>query len=271
MIEIVTLENVLTDNIYNDLGFTVGDRLLILVEAQSTWSVNIIVRALLYLAQTYHDYVVKRGFNLYGKRKISIPKPELFVIYTGEQAIDKDSISLSEEFFGGEPSDLEITVHVLTDGKKGDILYQYVAFTKVLDEQVRLHGRTLEAIQETVRICKEHDILKEYLSEHEQEVRNIMISLFDNDQIVEAYSKERYEEGLAEGRTEGRAEGLTQGRAEGLTQGRAEGLTQGRAEGEKHSAIETAKKMLKEALPIDLILRISGLSSVELDALMRHG
>jgi len=41
----VTIENVLTDNIYNDLGFMVGNRLLILVEAQSTWTVNIIIRA----------------------------------------------------------------------------------------------------------------------------------------------------------------------------------------------------------------------------------
>ena len=29
----VTIENVLTDNIYNDLGFIVGNRLMILVEA----------------------------------------------------------------------------------------------------------------------------------------------------------------------------------------------------------------------------------------------
>ena len=31
----ITIKNVLTDNIYNDLGFTVGDKLMILVEAQS--------------------------------------------------------------------------------------------------------------------------------------------------------------------------------------------------------------------------------------------
>ena len=37
----VTIENVLTDNLYNDLGFIVGDRLMILVEAQSTWTMNI--------------------------------------------------------------------------------------------------------------------------------------------------------------------------------------------------------------------------------------
>ena len=36
MIELVTLEHILVDRDYNDLGFRVGDRLIILVEAQST-------------------------------------------------------------------------------------------------------------------------------------------------------------------------------------------------------------------------------------------
>ena len=43
----VTIENVLTDNLYNDLGFIVHNKLMILVEAQSTWTMNILVRILL--------------------------------------------------------------------------------------------------------------------------------------------------------------------------------------------------------------------------------
>lgn len=34
----VTINNVLTDNQYNDLGFRIGNTLLVLVEHQSTWS-----------------------------------------------------------------------------------------------------------------------------------------------------------------------------------------------------------------------------------------
>ena len=55
----ITLRNVLTDNLYNDLGFSYGEKIFILVEAQSVWTLNIIIRALLYLAQTYHDYFEK--------------------------------------------------------------------------------------------------------------------------------------------------------------------------------------------------------------------
>ncbi len=56
-LDIVTIDNVLTDNLYNDLGIMVGNnRLLLLLEAQSLWSVNILIRILLYLAQSYHEY-----------------------------------------------------------------------------------------------------------------------------------------------------------------------------------------------------------------------
>ena len=48
----ITINNILTDGMYNDLGFMAGDRLMILVEAQSTWTMNIIIRALMYLVQT---------------------------------------------------------------------------------------------------------------------------------------------------------------------------------------------------------------------------
>ena len=56
-LDIVTIDNVLTDNLYNDLGIMVGNnRLLLLLEAQSSWTVNILIRILLYLAQSYHEY-----------------------------------------------------------------------------------------------------------------------------------------------------------------------------------------------------------------------
>ena len=53
----ITIENVLVNDLYNDLGFRVGDRLIILVEAQSTWSPNILIRSLLYVATTYQQYI----------------------------------------------------------------------------------------------------------------------------------------------------------------------------------------------------------------------
>ena len=40
----ITIRNVLTDGIYNDVGFRNKDKVIILAEAQSTWSMNILIR-----------------------------------------------------------------------------------------------------------------------------------------------------------------------------------------------------------------------------------
>ncbi len=70
-------EDKLTDNIYNDLGFIVNeDKMVILVEAQSAWTMNIIIRALMYMVQTYHDYFNRTKQNWYKSKKVKIPVPE---------------------------------------------------------------------------------------------------------------------------------------------------------------------------------------------------
>ena len=48
----VTLENVLVDDIYNDLGFLAKDTLITMVEAQSTWNWNMALRLLMYYVET---------------------------------------------------------------------------------------------------------------------------------------------------------------------------------------------------------------------------
>ncbi len=188
----VTIQNILTDSSYNDLGFLVGDLLLILVEAQSTWCGNIIVRAMMYLMQTYNEYFMKGRVNLYSSRKVKMPKPELYVIYTGDKlpkalAGRPEYITLSEEFFGGQECAVDARVKIIYDSAEGDIINQYIVFTKVCREQVRRYGRSREAISEAVRVCKDRNVLKEYLAGREQEVVDIMISLYDEQEIMERY------------------------------------------------------------------------------------
>jgi len=207
LINNVTLKSIITDREYNDLGFIAGDKLIVLVEAQSSWSVNIIVRMLIYLADTYNEYIKERKFNIYGSKKINIPKPELYVIYTGSQDVNKEYILLSEEFFNAEMSDVEVKIRVIRDGKKGDIVNQYVAFTKVCRDVTAKYGRTPEAIREIIRICKGQDILKEYLSIHETEVQDIMFTLFNQEYATDTLMEERLQEGIAIGEKKGIAIG----------------------------------------------------------------
>lgn len=199
MLDIVTIDNVLTDNLYNDLGIMVGkSKLLLLLEAQSTWTVNILVRILLYLAQTYHEYFERTEQSLYKSKKVIMPKPELYIIYTGSKGRKPDVISLSKEFFNGADIDVEIKAKVIYESDKNDIINEYIVFCKVFNEQVKRCGMTKQAITETIRICKDRNILKQYLSSKEVEVVTIMMSLFNDEQIMRTYAKDLAKEKLIE-------------------------------------------------------------------------
>ena len=225
----VTIKNVLTDNIYNDLGFVVEDRLMIFVEAQSSvWTVNIIVRALMYLVQTWHDYFERTKQNLYKSKKVQMPIPEIYVIFTGERKTRPSEISLSQEFFAGKECGIDVKVKMIYDGKEGDIINQYVLFTKICNEQMKKHGRTRKAVTEAIRLCKDRDVLREYLSNRESEVADIMMVLYDEEEIMRSYvESERHE---------------------------------AKQEAKYDEKIETAKRMLNDgALSVDKVAEFSNL------------
>ena len=69
-LKLVTIENVLLNNLYNDLGFLIRGMLIVLVEAQSTFSFNIALRVLLYLAASYKKYVDTHKLDLYNACKL---------------------------------------------------------------------------------------------------------------------------------------------------------------------------------------------------------
>lgn len=190
----ITIKNILTDGIYNDLGFLFREKFMILLEAQSLWTLNIIIRALMYLAQTYHDYFERTNQNLYKSKKVKMPIPELYVIYTGDRKNIPDVISLSKEFFDGEDIAVDVKVKVICESDTDNIINQYIVFCKVYNEQMKLYGRTRKTVTETIRICKDKNVLKEYLLDREKEVVSIMMSLFDKEEVMRSYIKsERYE------------------------------------------------------------------------------
>ena len=230
-IKIITLEEIVMASLYNDVGFMINDKIIILVECQSTWTENIIIRLLMYLAETYYRYYRQTEQSLYSTKKVDFPKPELYVIYVGKEKINKEYISLSDSFLNGEECDLNIKVKVITDGKKGDIISQYVRFTQIFNEQVQKHDRTRKAVSETIRICTNENVLKNYMKERESEVASIMLNMFDVERELEIYFK-----------TEKR-------------------------EIEHKKAIAVAKDMLEDGFSIDAAAKYSKLSVDEVTAL----
>ena len=226
----VTMKNILMVDLYNDLGFTVRDKLLLLVEAQSTWTVNVVLRLFLYLAETWGEYITATEQNIYGTKKVVLPKTECYVVFTGERKDKPEVISLFDEFIAplgqGLPDstraaanedrviDLKVRVIFSSDGDEAcadgagmDILQQYIAFSRELDRQFAQKGRTVEALKEAIEVCKRKGILREYLTTREKEVIKIMTMLFDQGYVNEIACKESEAKGRAIGREEGRVEG----------------------------------------------------------------
>lgn len=120
-----------------------------------------------------------------------MPKPELYVIFTGEKPINPpDTISLSKDFFDGEKIAVDAEVKVLYQEDENSIIGQYIIFCKVYNEQRKKYGQTKKAVTETIRICKDRNVLKEYFESKEQEVVDIMMTLFDDEQVLEAYAED---------------------------------------------------------------------------------
>ena len=243
-LDIVTLQSILMNGIYNDLGFMVrGNQLMILVEAQSTWSANIIVRSLIYLMSTYQDYFTNNKIQLYGSKKADMPKPELYVIYTGDKEHHPDILSLKDEFFPDTDCCIDAKVKIIYLSDSDDIINQYIGFCRVFNEQVALHGRTLTAAKEIIRICRDRNLLTEYLSEREKEVEDIMLTLFDQEKI---WNIER-----------------DNIRAAALADGISQGISQGAAEKEQNMIVG----MLKENVNINTIAKVAQMTVEQVAAI----
>jgi len=195
---IVTIKNILTEGMYNDLGFLLGEKLIILVESQSKWTENILVRSLMYLMQTYYDYLVHTGQDIHSTKKVSLPKPELYMIYIGERKRRPEYISFSESYFGGQECCMDARVRIIYDGKDGDIISQYIVFCKVFKEQMKKYNQTHQAVIETVRRCKDQNVLREYLEGRGSEVISIMMKLFDDEEVLDMYVKSQRREAAEE-------------------------------------------------------------------------
>ena len=125
-IEIATLEDDLFKNRLNDIAFVVEDRIVVLVEHQSTVSENMPLRMLIYMARIYEKLV---NFNsVYRKALLKIPKPNFIVLYNGlEPFPDEKILRLSDAYkddsgnsriFGGS---MELEVRVLNINKGSNL------------------------------------------------------------------------------------------------------------------------------------------------------
>ena len=212
-IEILTIQNIILRGIYNDLGFRVKDEIIILMEAQTTYTTNIVLRILFYLSETLKNYIIDSSENknlneLYNTKPRIIPKIKLFVVYTGDKVMQDHDLHLKDVMVENDIiSDIDMKVRVLCTGNKKSILGQYILFTRVYTKQKKECKDIETAVKNTIEICMNEEILKEYLSIRKTEVQEMVNEYMKQETAFKIFMDDQRQTGLREGREEGREEG----------------------------------------------------------------
>ena len=238
-IEINTLSDILYMDQVNDISFTIDNRLVVLIEHQSTINQNMPLRLLLYIARIYEKITDRK--RLYNTKLEKIPTPEFIVLYNGKTLYpDHTELKLSEAFINADdlrknrtlPLELTVQVYNINHGrnpellKKSETLNGYSFFIKKVrknyKELLPKHEKTKEALRKgvidkialrneaikmAIEFCINHGILKEFLETHSSEVFNMLLTDWNWDDAKEVWQEEAYEDGFEEGREEGLEEG----------------------------------------------------------------
>jgi predicted transposase/invertase (TIGR01784 family) len=233
-VTINTLQDVLFKDRINDISFTIGGKLIVLIEHQSTINPNIALRLLIYIAEIYEKIVKEK--NVYASHLIRIPRPEFFVLYNGLSPFpDEKLIKLSDAFETGLLPDiekkarfaleLEVRVININHGRNKELaekcktLGEYSAFVEKVREFQKETDTMDEAVKKAVTYCHDHDILKAFLRKNASEV---MMSILHVEWNWDDAMAVRYEEGVEDGEARGEVRGMEKGREAGRTEGRAE-------------------------------------------------
>jgi predicted transposase/invertase (TIGR01784 family) len=231
-VEINTLENVLYHTVNNDLSFTLGNSLVVLMEDQATLNMNMPLRLLMYLARVYEKLLPSKA--VYAVKTIKVPKPEFVVFYNGKEEMpDTLELKLSEAFKDAhtkETLELTVTMYNINPGHNEQIrsrskaLRDYSTFIAKIHEYEKSGTPLAEAIGSGVKYCIENGVMPEFIKKHSSEVMNMLFVEYDPVEARQVAIEEGYEDGREDGRKEGRKEGAADARREYARRMKADGV-----------------------------------------------
>ncbi len=207
-LEIVTIESAVYVVMKNDLAYILSGTLN-LYEHQSTYSPNLPIRFLIYLAQEYQLVIEKAERSLYGCGQITLPTPQCVVFYNGRKEMPEERIlKLSDAFENKKArADVELKVRMLNINHghnkllmdKCRVLEEYSMLVAASRDYMTAGKDTQEAMSKAIDYCIEKGILKEFLLKNRAEVLGMLLEEFD----AEKYERTIRSEGREEGKEEG--------------------------------------------------------------------
>lgn len=204
MVEYKTLEKGISLTVRNDAAFIVSMDLNI-YEHQSTFSPNVPLRALIYLAEILKPYVKDR--DIYGSKKVMIPTPKFAIIYNGRRDRPAEEVLKLSDLFEN-PTDnpqieLTCTAYNINPGKNTGLLEECSVINEytIFIEKVREYesAEVDEPIKKAIECCIANHVLEEFLKERGSEVLKAMTIDMTFEHREEIIRKEERAEGRVEG------------------------------------------------------------------------
>lgn len=214
-ITITTIREVLYLGMHNDVSFLLAGEMN-LYEQQSTYNPNMPLRMLQYAGSMYEQTIKRRRLNKYGRTLITLPVPKLVVFYNGQDDMPAEStLRLSDAFSQDRDADIEVRVRMININRGKDAslesrchpLREYAWTVERIRENM-MHMDSLRAIDEALEAMPEGFVIKPFLMAHKAEVRDMLLTEYNEAEAMELFREEGREQGREEGREQGRAEAV---------------------------------------------------------------
>lgn len=217
-LEITTIEGALYMGVKNDLSFLI-DSVMNLYEAQSTRNPNMPLRGLVYFAKVYQGYVEKRGLDIYSRSYVKIPVPQYVVFYNGTtKEPDCQEYRLSDAFEKRRDSYcLECVATVLNINvghnkqllENCSLLWQYASFVSKVRSYLEKYPDNLDAaVDKAVEECIANGILVDFLRKRRGEVKDVILTEYNEERHIKNEKKLSYEAGIEVGEGRGIEQGI---------------------------------------------------------------
>ena len=210
MIQITTIEQVIYLGMHNDVSFIIGEEMS-LYEQQSSYNPNMPLRQLQLAGNLYEKYLKDHKLNKYGSRLLQLPVPKLIVFYNGKEEKEEEiTLHLSDSFPEGTDPDIEVKVRMINiNYGKNESLLQ--ACTPLMEyswlvaeiRKLRVQMELEDAVDHAISNMPKDFAIKPFLIIHRTEVKTMLLTEYDEEEVRNLIRKDALEEGREKGREEG--------------------------------------------------------------------
>ena len=214
---VYTLEDVIYLKMKNDLSFIIVGSTLNLYEHQSTFNPNMPLRAVMYFARQYEIFLEENELDVYGKRLIKIPVPQMIVFYNGDDTMPEElQLKLSDAYMEAEgirPA-MECVARVININyghnkdlmRKCERLEEYSRFIQILNECKQKEKDIKKATYMAVEQGIAEGILEDILIRQKAEVCAMILTEYNEKRHMKTLYQDGYDSGYGNGYESGKLE-----------------------------------------------------------------